>query len=93
MLLDKLISFNIGMKKEEKHSGSLNGKIFAFTGALSIPRKKMQELITENGGTNSSIKKGINYLIIGEGAVQEKIDKAKKYGAEVITEEEFNKFL
>lgn len=92
-LVDKLISFNIGMKKEEKHSGSLNGKIFAFTGALSIPRKKMQELITENGGTNSSIKKGIDYLIIGEGAVQEKIDKAKKYGAEVITEEEFNKLL
>ena len=53
----------------------------------------MQEIIEQNGGINSSIKKLLDYLIIGNGAKQHKIDKAISYGAKVINEEEFNKLL
>lgn len=76
-LIDELIQLGLGLPQEQ--SSALTGLSFAFTGALSISRKKMQELITNNGGNVSSIKRGLNYLIIGEGAKDHKIDKAKSY--------------
>ena len=87
-VLQDLIDLNIG-KQIEMKSGNLNNKTFAFTGTLSSPRKTMQNFIEENGGINSSIKKGLNYLLIGEGAKEEKINKAKNYGAKIISEKEF----
>lgn len=91
-LLDQLINLNLGIDLSN-NQGKLANKTFAFTGALSISRKKFQELIEENGGINSSIKQGLNYLIIGNGAKQPKIDKAKKYNAQIITEQDFNNLL
>ena len=91
-LLDQLINLNLGIDLSN-NQGKLANKTFAFTGALSISRKKFQELIEENGGINSSIKQGLNYLIIGNGAKQPKIDKAKKYNAQIITEQDFYNLL
>ena len=86
-LLDKLIILQLGEYKTI--NGKLNNKTFAFTGTLSIPRKHLQEMITQNGGHSSSIKNGLNYLIIGSGAKQYKIDQAKKFHAKVINEQDF----
>ena len=91
-LLDQLIALNLG-NNNDTSTGKLMNKTFAFTGALSISRKKIQELIEENGGINLSIKQGLNYLIIGNGAKQFKIDKAKKYQARIITEQDFYNLL
>lgn len=91
-LLNQLINLNLGIDLSN-NQGKLANKTFAFTGALSISRKKFQELIEENGGINSSIKQGLNYLIIGNGAKQPKIDKAKKYQAQIITEQDFYNLL
>ena len=71
--------------------GAFTGKNFVCTGTLSRPRKVIQDKIAKMGGNYGSINKDLNYLIIGEGAVPAKIEKAKKYGAEVLTEEEFSK--
>ena len=91
-LINELIKLNIGQPLPTA-LGKLNGKTFAFTGTLSISRKKMQETIESNGGINSSIKKGLDYLIIGAGAKDHKIEKAKSLNANVITEDEFYKLI
>ena len=92
LLLDKLIKLKLG-EKQEMITGKLSNKTFAFTGTLSIPRKHLQEIIETNNGSSSSIKQGLNYLIIGDGAKQHKIDKAKKYKAKIITEQDFFNLL
>jgi DNA ligase (NAD+) len=92
--LNKLISIGVGMTTESSPSGNkLEGKKFAFTGALSISRKEVEKIIENNGGEVYSIKKGLDILILGENGKQEKADKAKKHGAEVISEEEFLNML
>ena len=93
--INDLINYNIAMQVRELVSATnkLAAKVFAFTGKLSVSRKNMEADIIDNGGTVSAINKTIDYLIIGDNAVQTKIDKAKKYGAEVITEVEFRKLL
>ena len=71
----------------------LNGAKFGFTGELNLPRKKVEQKISENGGEVISIKNGIQFLIIGIGAKEHKITKAKQLGAQIISEEEFLKML
>ena len=93
-LIDDLISLGLGAnKKITIINNTLNNKTFAFTGALSIPRKKFQEKVEQNGGIISSIKQGLDFLIIGEGAKQPKIIKAQKYGAKVLTENDFEQLI
>jgi DNA ligase (NAD+) len=89
--IDELIGHNIATQARESTTSTnkLSASVFAFTGKLSVGRKEMEAMIVDNGGNVSSINKTINYLIIGDNAVQTKIDKAKKYGAEVITETDF----
>lgn len=93
--VDDLIHYNIATEVQEftTTTDKLSASVFAFTGKLSISRKEMEANIVDNGGTVSSINKTINYLIIGDNAVQTKIDKAKKYGAQIISESEFMKML
>ncbi|MFW6007922.1 MAG: NAD-dependent DNA ligase LigA [archaeon] len=93
-IIQKLSNIGIGMKIIEKNNeGLLKDKVFAFTGKLSKSRNEIKQIIEENGGINSSNKKGIDYFLIGNGAKQHKIDKAKKNGAQVINEEEFWQLL
>lgn len=93
-LIDDLISLGLGAnKKTTIINNTLSNKTFAFTGTLSIPRKKFQEKVEQNGGTISSIKQGLDFLIIGEGAKQPKIIKAQKYGAKVLTENDFEQLI
>ena len=90
-LIDDAISLNLGINQNK--DGKLLNKVFAFTGTLSISRKKLQEIIEQNGGSSSSIRNGINYLVIGEGAKKAKIEKAERYNVQIITEKEFNQLL
>ena len=92
-LINELIELNIIGKEKEIKKGKLNNKSFCFTGKLSISRTEMEKIIIDNGGIVSSIKKGTDYLIIGDGAKEHKIEKAKSYGIEVITEDEFNNLI
>jgi DNA ligase (NAD+) len=94
-VLIKLIAREIGMVQEEEKTtdGKLTGLTFAFTGSLSIGRKEFIKLIEDNGGIESSIKKGLHYLILGDGGKEAKAEKARKYGAEVINEQQFNEMI
>ncbi len=87
-----LTYINFSDVTEIKHS-FITGKVFCCTGALSKPRKVYQNIIEECGGEYKGISKKLDYLIIGSGAVQKKIDKAKSYGSIILTETEFEELL
>jgi len=88
-LINKLIELNIIGEQEEILKFGLNNRSFCFTGKLSISRSEFEKIITTNNGVISSIKKSTDYLIIGDGAKEHKIEKAKKYNINIITENEF----
>ncbi len=74
-------------------TGSLMGKTFLITGTLSQSRNKIEKLITSNGGTmKSSASKGLHYLVVGDDPGS-KLEKAKKVGASIISEEDLMKML
>ena len=53
-----------------------------------------EKLITDNGGeVFNTINNKIDYLLIGKGAKEHKIEKAKKYGAKIIEENDFLKLI
>lgn len=96
ILLDELIELNIGEKIESVQilEDKLNNSKIAFTGKLkNWTRDECKKLIISNGGIPWDIKKEINILLIGDGARSNKIDKAKKLGAKIITENEFLELL
>jgi len=68
---------------------NIAGKTFVLTGALSKPRKEIEDLIESLGGkTSSSVSKKTDFVLAGEDAGS-KLDKAKALGVKVITENEF----
>ena len=66
------------------------GKVVVLTGALKhYKRGKAQEIIRSLGGkTADSVSKSVNLVIAGEDAGS-KLEKAKKLGIEIISEEDF----
>ncbi len=73
--------------------GALAGKTVVFTGTLKMPRHEAEELVRQEGGrATSSVSKNSDYLVAGEDAGS-KLEKAKKLGVQVITEEEFSKLV
>ena len=69
----------------------LAGKTFCFTGALSRPRKELEQLVEEHGGTLlSGVTKELNYLVMADpSSGSSKAQKARKYGTECIDEAGF----
>jgi DNA ligase (NAD+) len=77
----------------KKVGGCLSGKSFLITGTLSEPRGYFEKLIEDNGGAlKSSVSKTLDYLLVGDNAGG-KLDKAKKAGVNLITEDQFNEML
>lgn len=72
-------------------SGPLAGKTFCFTGALSRPRKELEQMVEKFGGTLlSGVTKDLNYLVMADpGSGSSKAEKAKKYGTECLNEDQF----
>lgn len=90
-LVDNLESKGIIFEEEEiVTEGVFVGKVVVLTGALKhYKRGKAQEIIRSLGGkTADSVSKSVNLVIAGEDAGS-KLEKAKKLGIEIISEEEF----
>ncbi len=77
-----------------KKKGKLNGLTFVLTGTLpTLTREQAKQLIEENGGkVASSVSKSVNYVLAGEDAGS-KLEKAKKLGVAVLSDEEFRKMI
>ena len=67
---------------------TLEGKSFVLTGALSLPRNRVKDLIQQAGGTvASSVSKKTSYVVAGEDPGS-KLGKARDLGIEIIGEDE-----
>lgn len=93
----KLFSLGVTPKKEEikrRKEHPFNDKIFVLTGTLqNYTRAAAAGLIKERGGkVTDSVSKQTNYLLVGESAGS-KLDKARKLGVTILTEDEFTKLL
>jgi DNA ligase (NAD+) len=77
-----------------KHSGTLAGKSIVVTGTLArFTRDQIQALIHEQGGKPaSSVSKETDFVVAGEKAGS-KLDKARKLGVPVLSEDEFMKLI
>jgi DNA ligase (NAD+) len=79
-------------KKVEVKDGKLTGKSFCFTGKAEAigSRSKCEELVIANGGTISSCKKGLSFLVQEDpSSTSSKSVKARSLGISIISPEEF----
>ncbi|GBD04113.1 DNA ligase [bacterium HR19] len=81
-------------ESEQRKKGALSGKTFVFTGTLkSMTREEAKKLVIENGGkVLDTITSHVNFLVVGDlgdRGTTSKLEKAKKLGIKLITEEEF----
>lgn len=77
-------------KKVEIKDGKLSGKSFCFTGAMDYKRSDLEKMVVDNGGTVSSVKKGLTFLVQADpSSASSKSVKAKSLGIEIISPEDF----
>ena len=77
---------------KEVKDGKLSGKSFCFTGKAEAigSRSKCEELVIANGGTISSVKKGLTFLVQEDpSSTSSKSVKAKSLGISIISPEDF----
>jgi DNA ligase (NAD+) len=94
-LLDRLRTAGLQFANPQsaKVSSKLEGSTWVITGTLSQEREQIADIIRANGGkVSSSVSGKTTYLLAGEEAGS-KLEKAKKLGVTVLTEEEFRGML
>ncbi|MDC9715251.1 MAG: helix-hairpin-helix domain-containing protein [Gammaproteobacteria bacterium] len=78
---------------QEKLAGSshhFSGKKIIFTGKMQSSRDEMKKYAKSIGvQVQSSVNTKTNYLVIGEKVGQKKIESAKKFGIEILSEMEY----
>lgn len=89
------LSFVAEDKTPKKVSDVLNNKSFVISGVFrNYDRDQLKELILSNGGrVLSSVSGKLDYLLAGENMGPAKLEKARKNGITIITEEEFESLL
>ena len=94
-LLDRLKELGVEPVYQDTSGGKLNGLSFVVTGTLdSMGRDAAAEKIRALGGEfHSSVVKTTTYLVAGHNTGKSKLEKAAKYGTEVIDEAKFLSLL
>ena len=94
-LLDRLKELGVEPVYQDTSNGKLNGLSFVVTGTLdSMGRDAAAEKIRALGGEfHSSVVKTTTYLVAGHNTGKSKLEKAAKYGTEVIDEAKFLELL
>jgi DNA ligase (NAD+) len=93
-VLDNLLKEVEIVKAVKVASAKLSGQTFVITGTLStLGRDEAKDKIRALGGdVSESVSAKTTYLVAGESAGS-KLDKAKKLGVKVLSEEEFLKII
>ena len=93
-LKEKGLRFQLG-EDELPKSNKLQGKKFVVSGTFqNFSRDELKKSIEENGGkVVSSVSKNTDYLLAGEKPGPSKVEKAKKLGIPIISEEDYLKMI
>lgn len=93
-ILEKLLRHVSVTHSANKKSGKLKGKIFVLTGTLeTMIRDEAKDRIRKLGGdVSTSVSKKTDYVVAGAEAGS-KLDRAKKLGVTILSEEEFIKMI
>ncbi|MHC1566972.1 MAG: NAD-dependent DNA ligase LigA [Candidatus Syntropharchaeia archaeon] len=92
-LLKKLGEAGVTYEKEEKKEEILKGKIFVFTGKISMPRDEAKRIVESLGGrVTSSVSKKTDYVVVGENPGS-KLEDARRLGIKILSEEEFRRMV
>ena len=81
-------------RRKKPVAGKLEGLTFVFTGELdNFTREEAKDLVEKEGGrVSSSVSRKTGYVVAGKNPGS-KLDKARKYGVKVLSEEEFIKLI
>ena len=81
-------------RRKKPVTGKLEGLTFVFTGELdNFTREEAKDLVEKEGGrVSSSVSRKTGYVVAGKNPGS-KLDKARKYGVKVLSEEEFIKLI
>lgn len=92
-MITELLS-HIKVFEEKSQSNLLQNKTFVFTGSLNnISRDQAKKIVKDNSGSvSSTVSSKTDFVVAGEEAGS-KLDKAKKLGVKIISEEEFIKMV
>lgn len=85
------LPFNTTFEAKEKLGNSLEGLTVIFTGtSYRFKRDEIKEFFIGHGAKYvGSVSGKVNYVIVGEAPGQNKLDKAKQLGVEIIAERDF----
>lgn len=93
LLVDRLAEAGLQMKvvKEELASTALEGQAVVISGTFTHhSREEYKQLIERHGGRNvGSISGKTSFVLAGEGMGPSKLEKARKLGIPILSEEEF----
>ena len=97
-LVFDLVDLGVLIEKPQEEvvaSEKLKGKNFVITGTLSVPRKELIQIITENGGkVQSAVSSTTDYLILNDvNSTSSKAVKARDLEKPIITEDQFRDIL
>jgi DNA ligase (NAD+) len=96
-LLGKLAELGVGRPQprlEVAATGPLVGQSFCVTGVLSRKREDVHALLRAKGAEiHDSVKKTTTFLVAGDKTGKSKLDQAKKFGTQVLTEAQMNEKL
>ena len=87
---------NVGvLPVKPAEGGPLAGLSFCFSGAQNRPRKELQAIVEDNGGTiRSGVTKGLTYLVLADPeSTSSKAQKARKLGTEIIDGNRFEEIV
>ena len=85
------LGFNVTYQAAEKLGEALEGLTIIFTGtSYRFKRDEIKAFFTGHGAKYvGSVSGKVNYVVIGDAPGQNKIDKARQLGVEVIAERDF----
>ncbi len=94
-LKDAGLQFEVIEELVEQDSNTFENKSFVVSGVFeSFDRDELKEIIKKNGGKVISAVSGkLDYLVAGDKMGPSKLEKAKKLGITIISEEEFKELL
>jgi len=95
--MQKLVELGVGRPQPREAvaaDGPLTGWSFCVTGVLSRKREEVLAGIRAAGGdVHDSVKRNTTYLVAGDKTGKSKLDQARKYGTEVLTEAALGELL